>query len=60
MSRYLKPKVKVRLSNLKSNGRFLQEIPEEAILNKRMMRMMRMKCQMILHITICLKRKVRK
>ena len=58
MSRYLKPRVKVRLNSLKSKDRILQEIPEEAIRSK-MMRMMRKmkKCQMILLLTICLEMK---
>lgn len=69
MSRYLKPKVKIRHSSLKSNGRIPQEIPEEAIPSKmmRMRRMRRMtilwmmmKILMNLDITLFLERKVRK
>ena len=59
MLRSLNPRVKVRHHSLKLNGRIPQKIPEEAIPNK-MMRMMMMKCQMILQKTICLERKVRK
>jgi hypothetical protein len=62
MSRSLNPRVKVRHHSLKLNGRILQETPEEAIPNKMMrMRIMRMmKILMILDITLCLERKVRK